>query len=73
MTRKAIPDKKRLPVRNQTTKAMMAAGRRKRIALAMTTIMTRPMIRRTRERRPRARRVSPEEGEARSSTFPSIE
>jgi hypothetical protein len=44
-TRNAIPAKNRLyPVRNQTTKAIIAAGRMNRIILAITIIITMPMM-----------------------------
>jgi hypothetical protein len=43
MIKKAIPAHVRLPVRSQTTTAMMAAGRKKSRTLAITMIMMRPI------------------------------
>jgi len=48
MIRKAIPARNQLPVRNQTTMAMIAAGRKKSKTLATTMIMIRPIISRIR-------------------------
>lgn len=39
-----MPAQNRLPKRNQTTRATIAAGKTNRIILAMTTIMMMPMI-----------------------------
>jgi hypothetical protein len=44
--KKATPAQNQLPVRNHTTRAIMAAGRKKRRTLAITTIMIMPMSRR---------------------------
>jgi len=44
MTRKATPAQNRLPLRSQTTNAMMAAGRKKNRTFAIIMIMTMPMI-----------------------------
>jgi len=38
-----MPAQKRLPVKNQTTRAMIPAGKTKRTILASTTIITIPM------------------------------
>ena len=43
-TRKATPAQKTLPVRNQTTRATMPAGKTNRIIFASTTIITIPMM-----------------------------
>lgn len=43
--RKAMPARKRLPVRNQITKAIMAAGKINRRISAINIIMSTPMIR----------------------------
>lgn len=45
--RKATPAQNQLPVRNQTTTAIMTAGRKKRSILAITMIMMTPMSRRS--------------------------
>jgi hypothetical protein len=44
--KKATPAQNQLPVRRPTTMAIMAAGRKKKRTLTITTIMMRPMIRR---------------------------
>ncbi len=44
--RKTTPAQNKLPVRSQTTIAIMAAGRKKRRTLAITTIMIRPTTKR---------------------------
>jgi len=46
MIRKATPAQNQLSVRNQTTMAIMAAGRKKRRTLAMTMIMIKPITKR---------------------------
>jgi len=46
MIKKATPAQNQLSVRNQTTMAIMAAGKKKRRTLAMTMIMMRPIARR---------------------------
>jgi len=50
MIRKATPAQSQLPVRNQTTIAMMAAGRKKRKTLAITTITMTPITKRSRSK-----------------------
>ena len=45
ITRKATPAQNMLPVRNQTTMAMIAAGSTNSKILASTMIMTSPIIR----------------------------
>jgi len=47
MIRKATPAQNQLSVRNHTTIAIMAAGRKNRSILAMTTIMMIPMTKRS--------------------------
>ena len=44
--KKATPAQSQLPASTQTTMAIMVAGRKKRIALTMTTIIMRPMTKR---------------------------
>jgi hypothetical protein len=44
--KKATPAQSQLPVSTQTTMAIMAAGRKKRRTLTITTIMMRPMTKR---------------------------
>jgi len=44
-TRNATPAQKTLPVRNQTTKAMMPAGKMKRNTFASSMIIIRPITR----------------------------
>jgi hypothetical protein len=44
--KKATPAQSQLLVSTQTTMAIMVAGRKKRIALTMTTIIMRPMTKR---------------------------
>jgi len=44
-TRKATPAQNTLPVRNQTTNAIMPAGKMNRKTLARTMIITRPITR----------------------------
>lgn len=46
INKKATPAQNPLPVSNQTTMAIMAAGRKKRTTLAITTIMMMPMTKR---------------------------
>jgi hypothetical protein len=41
--KKATPPQNRLPLRNQTTRAIMAAGRKKSTNLAITMIMMMPI------------------------------
>ena len=43
-TRKAMPAQRRFPVRNQTTSAIMAAGKMNRRIFAISMIITIPMI-----------------------------
>jgi len=43
MIKKATPAQSQLPVRNQTTMAIMAAGKKKRRTLAKAMIMIRPI------------------------------
>jgi hypothetical protein len=44
--KKDTPAQSQLPVSTQTTMAIMAAGKKKKIALTMTTIIIRPMTKR---------------------------
>jgi len=46
MTRKAMPAQSPLPVKNQTTRATMAAGRKKNKTFAMNTMIMRPITKR---------------------------
>jgi len=46
MIRNATPAQNQLSVRNPTTTAIIAAGRKKRRTLAITTIMMRPITKR---------------------------
>jgi len=46
MIKKATPAQNQLPLRNQTTMAIMAAGKKKSRTLAITMIMIKPITRR---------------------------
>jgi len=46
MIKKTNPAQNKLSVKNQTTTAIMTAGRKKRRTLAITTIMGRPITKR---------------------------
>jgi hypothetical protein len=50
-TMNAIPAHSRLPVRNQTTKAIIAPGSMKSSTFAMRTIITKPMMTRRNKKR----------------------
>ena len=45
--RKATPAQNKLPVRNQTTMATIAAGRKRKMTLIISMSMSKPMTRRT--------------------------
>jgi len=45
--RKAIPAQNKLPLSNQTTRAITAAGKKKSITLTIATIMMMPMTNKT--------------------------
>jgi len=47
MIKKAIPAQNQLPVRNHTTMAIMAAGKKKSRTLAITMIMIKPITKRS--------------------------
>jgi len=44
--RKATPAQNKLPVRNHTTMAIIAAGRKRKMTLIINTSMSKPMTRR---------------------------
>jgi len=50
MTRKATPAQDSFPVRSHTTKAMMAAGRKKNKTFAINTMMMNPMNKRNKSK-----------------------
>jgi len=47
MMRKATPAQNKLPVRNHTTMATIAAGRKRKMTLIISMSMSKPMTRRT--------------------------